>query len=170
MIFKLTPFFEPNRALEYGIPYDTNDVSDDDLSNFLNIDHQEQQLEDGIPKEKKKISNNNNIRKYALPKVLNWLHDKELKHSIPSLTSAYYNSQTNNEELSFTNVTDGFIGALDYIFYESNHWNCEYRLDVPMTLKEMNYDNLDDCNAHCIPSDLWPSDHLAIGCLLTRKK
>ena len=39
-----------------------------------------------------------------------------------------------------------------------------------MTLKEMNYDDLDDCNAHCVPIDLWPSDKLAIGCLLTRNK
>ena len=53
---------------------DANAVSDDDLLIFLHVNHQEQQLEDGIPIEKKMILNNNNIRKHLMNKNNNFYH------------------------------------------------------------------------------------------------
>ena len=150
-------------AIDYGIPYSTNGISDEDIIHFLTVDEDQ---EDGLIKEKKKMGN---INKDILSQVLRWLHDDALKHSICTLTSAYHNKEANKEEIEFTNVTDGFIGILDYIFYESKYWNCGYRLDVPMTFENMNYDGMDEYNSHCIPNDMWPSDHLAIGCLLVQK-
>ena len=69
--------------------------------------------------------------------------------------------EVDGETLPFTNVTDMFLGMLDYIFYESSRWTLTKRLHVPTSLKERNHAGRP--KGHLIPSVYWPSDHLAVG-------
>eukprot|EP00593_Proboscia_inermis_P000473 CAMPEP_0171299262 /NCGR_PEP_ID=MMETSP0816-20121228/8075_1 /TAXON_ID=420281 /ORGANISM="Proboscia inermis, Strain CCAP1064/1" /LENGTH=363 /DNA_ID=CAMNT_0011774925 /DNA_START=164 /DNA_END=1255 /DNA_ORIENTATION=+ len=111
--------------------------------------------------------------------ALKWIQRRELRHPF-SLESAYsalkpisliqpetvvavdeQTSLINEELLPFTNVTNDFVGTLDYIFYEPHHWQLKSRLHVPTSFREMNITGVN--KGHLIPSASWPSDHLAIG-------
>ena len=111
--------------------------------------------------------------------ALEWIQRRELRHPF-SLESAYsalkptslihpetvaavdeQTSLRNGELLPFTNVTNDFVGTLDYIFYEPHHWQLKSRLHVPTSFREMNITSVN--KGHLIPSASWPSDHLAIG-------
>ncbi|CAB9522282.1 transcription complex subunit 6-like [Seminavis robusta] len=70
-----------------------------------------------------------------------------------------------DELLPFTNVTRDFEGCLDYIFYGSKSLVATDRLYVPTTHKELSNDQ-ELSYGHLLPSDVWPSDHLAIGARL----
>ena len=88
-----------------------------------------------------------------------WLKSSELTHPF-KLRSAYA-TEDGSELLPFTNVTSDFVGTLDYIFYEPQQWTQIEKLDVPTTFTTLNWRGIP--NGHLIPSDTWPSDHLAIG-------
>jgi uncharacterized protein with PIN domain/mRNA deadenylase 3'-5' endonuclease subunit Ccr4 len=96
--------------------------------------------------------------------VIDWLKDESL--SCPfHLESAYaMRDESNNlvgEEIPFTNVTDSFVNTLDYIFFEPKRMELLSRLYVPKSFRELNTKNIP--RGHLLPSDIWPSDHLAIG-------
>jgi uncharacterized protein with PIN domain len=92
--------------------------------------------------------------------ALDWLRCARLECPIQRLRSAY--DDDDGGELPFTNVTHDFCGTLDYILYEENRLNVTSKLYVPTTFAEL-ADGFNDHNAHLLPSDVWPSDHLAIG-------
>lgn len=112
--------------------------------------------------------------------VIDWLKDEHLSHPFP-LQSAYLaatsvpNADGNGEQgaetntigdeiLPFTNVTSGFVGTLDYVFFDRQSLKQTDRLYVPTTFAELNV--IDHRFGHCLPSNLWPSDHLAVGARL----
>jgi len=96
---------------------------------------------------------------------LGWLKNGELQNPF-SLRSAYaleLEGKVNGERLPFTNVTSGFVGALDYILYEQEDSSLKQigRLEIPTDFRSLNIEGV--ANGHLLPSDLWPSDHLCIG-------
>jgi mRNA deadenylase 3'-5' endonuclease subunit Ccr4/uncharacterized protein with PIN domain len=96
---------------------------------------------------------------------------------------------SSSELLPFTNVTSSFVGCLDYIFYDPHQMQLVERLDIPTTFRQLSgmgtgttsTDNTSTGTTrptqeqqhqsqpqpnnghHLLPSDIWPSDHLAIG-------
>jgi mRNA deadenylase 3'-5' endonuclease subunit Ccr4/uncharacterized protein with PIN domain len=98
--------------------------------------------------------------------VTDWLNDERLSCPIP-LESAYAlrdehdNNNIIGESLAFTNVTHDFVGALDYVLFDTRHFRPTRRLYVPTSFKELNGREL--YNGHLLPSMDWPSDHLAVG-------
>jgi uncharacterized protein with PIN domain len=89
--------------------------------------------------------------------IVKWLQNEELKNPFGPLTNAY-----SKENIQFTNVTSDFVGNLDHIMYQKeNHVEQIDRLYVPTTFEELNKEGIS--NGHLLPSDKWPSDHLAIG-------
>lgn len=58
------------------------------------------------------------------------------------------------ENIDYTNYTPGFNGCLDYIYYELDYMNCESTVPLP--------DHKDVTAIGGIPSDVFPSDHLAL--------
>lgn len=117
----------------------------------------------------------------AIPElaVIKWLRSPKLSNPLGGLRSAYAmldekhlggndeQSKLVGESLPFTNVTSEFIGTLDYIFFESPMFEQTAKLVVPKSLREMNPSMTPA--GHLIPSDTWPSDHLAIGARLRLK-
>jgi mRNA deadenylase 3'-5' endonuclease subunit Ccr4/uncharacterized protein with PIN domain len=99
--------------------------------------------------------------------VVKWLQDENLTNPLRNLSSAYATPGTTNESLQFTNVTSGFVGNLDYIMYETEVLDVTDLLFVPQSYDELN--DIDLPNGHLLPSGHWPSDHLAIGCVLALK-
>ena len=98
--------------------------------------------------------------------VIEWLREEELSNPF-RLTSAYAALGT-REALPFTNVTKDFVGCLDYIFFESSQFEQIRKLHVPTSFREMNHSGA--YLGHLIPSDIWPSDHIAVGaCLKVRQ-
>ena len=93
--------------------------------------------------------------------ALEWLNNSKLSHPL-QLHSSYADEVDEDvEDLPFTNVTSSFVGCLDYIFYEPQHMQLVERLDVPRSFAQINTSLIPE--GHLIPSDVWPSDHLAIG-------
>ena len=103
--------------------------------------------------------------------VVDWLKDEHLEAPF-ALESAYCQKTTNEagqdiltgESIPFTNVTDSFVSVLDYIFFEKA--SCLTLLDrlyIPTSFPELADGRTKLRNAHLLPSDVWPSDHLAIG-------
>jgi len=96
--------------------------------------------------------------------VTDWLKDEQLSCPIP-LESSYALRDDNGaivgERLPFTNVTYYFVGALDYVMFDTGHFRATERFYVPTSFKELN--GRDIPNGHLLPSVDWPSDHLAIG-------
>ena len=88
--------------------------------------------------------------------AIDWLQSERLQAPI-KLRSAY-------DGLPFTNVTYDFVDTLDYILFESNLC-VKGTLNTPKSLAELS-DGISERNAHLLPSDVWPSDHLAIGARL----
>jgi hypothetical protein len=96
--------------------------------------------------------------------VTDWLHDERLSCPIPFESAYALRDETGNvvgESLPFTNVTHAFVGALDYVLFDTRHFLPTQRLYVPTSFKELNGRNLH--NGHLLPSMDWPSDHLAVG-------
>ena len=96
--------------------------------------------------------------------VLGWLQEESLQNPLGSLTSAY-TDERGDETISFTNVTADFLGQLDYIMYPKDQLQVHERLYVPKSLKELNSEDIR--NGHLLPSNVWPSDHLAVGARLS---
>lgn len=92
--------------------------------------------------------------------VLEWLQDEKLKSAFGPMLSAYAIGE-GDESLPFTNVTADFVGHLDYIMFQEKHLKVKDRLYVPTTFEELNGEDIH--NGHLLPSNVWPSDHLAIG-------
>ena len=97
--------------------------------------------------------------------IIDWLKDKELGHSF-ELRSAYAlmdseGDRAEGEILPFTNVTADFVGLLDYIFFETAEFDQTHRLEVPTSFRTLN--GRGEAGGHLLPSDKWPSDHLALG-------
>jgi hypothetical protein len=97
--------------------------------------------------------------------VVQWLQSEELTNPLIGLSSVYEKSDTSEESLPFTNVTSSFVGHLDYILYQKKAMKVTDLLYVPRTYTELN--DLKIGNGHLLPSQIWPSDHLAIGSRLT---
>ena len=101
--------------------------------------------------------------------VIEWLKRDHLKCPFP-LESAYLDNRHNRrafqEILPFTNVTHHFVDTLDYIFFDKSHLYVIERLEVPTTFEELSDGRTHIDNAHLLPSDIWPSDHLAIAARL----
>jgi mRNA deadenylase 3'-5' endonuclease subunit Ccr4 len=69
------------------------------------------------------------------------------------------------ETLPFTNVTYSFVNTLDYIFFDKHRLEPTELLDIPTSFPQLNEEGYD--GGHLLPSDVWPSDHLAIGARLS---
>jgi uncharacterized protein with PIN domain len=96
--------------------------------------------------------------------VLGWLQEEELTNPFGPLKSAY-SRKDGEESLVFTNVTSDFLGNLDYIFFPEDRLAVKDKLYVPTTLKELNSEDIR--NGHLLPSNVWPSDHMAVGARLS---
>ena len=98
--------------------------------------------------------------------VIEWLKRDELKCPFP-LESAYLDKSSENQEfrelLPFTNVTHHFVDTLDYILFDKRFFYPIERLEVPCTFEELSDGRTHIENSHLLPSDVWPSDHLAIA-------
>ena len=96
--------------------------------------------------------------------VIEWLREARLGNPF-KLKSAYSaKGPTGREDLPFTNVTKEFVGCLDYIYFEESQFEQLCKLDVPTSFRDMNSSGIS--NGHLIPSDIWPSDHVAVGARL----
>lgn len=106
--------------------------------------------------------------------VIRWLRDNKLSNPY-HLESAYKVADDNNvkvgqsprEAIQFTNVTSEFVGILDYVFFEPSKFEKVANLYVPTSLKAMNHNRM--VGGHLLPSNAWPSDHLAVGAQLAFK-
>ena len=98
--------------------------------------------------------------------IIGWLKNKDLGHSF-ELRSSYAlvdedaDKRVIGEMLPFTNVTADFVGLLDYIFFETSEFEQTHRVEVPTSFRKLN--NTGETCGHLLPSDVWPSDHLALG-------
>ncbi|KAL7518345.1 hypothetical protein ACHAWX_003186 [Stephanocyclus meneghinianus] len=107
--------------------------------------------------------------------VIEWLREAKLSNPF-HLRSAYCansDGETSTfhsprESLPFSNVTSEFVGLLDYLFYEHNKFEQAARLRVPISFREMNTYSIP--RGHLLPSNIWPSDHLAVGAQLRLKE
>jgi uncharacterized protein with PIN domain len=101
--------------------------------------------------------------------VIEWLKRDHLKCPFP-LESAYVDKSNSKnifqEALPFTNITHHFVDTLDYIFFDKTHLHVTERLQVPTTFEELSDGRIHIDNSHLLPSDVWPSDHLAIAARL----
>jgi hypothetical protein len=96
--------------------------------------------------------------------ILDWLEQEDLPNPLGRLQSAY-GTRSGDEKLRFTNVTSDFVGHLDYVFHDSS-FRVKQRLWVPTSFEELE-DNTGVRNGHILPSNVWPSDHLAIGAMFS---
>jgi hypothetical protein len=99
--------------------------------------------------------------------VIVWLNEKKLSSPF-KLKSAMALGDTARESLPFTNVTKEFVGTLDYIFFSEQQFVQLRKLTLPTSFKEMNPAGIR--HGHLIPSDVWPSDHIAVGARLRLKR
>jgi uncharacterized protein with PIN domain len=93
--------------------------------------------------------------------VLEWLQEERLENPLGPMRSAYASNSSEEESLSFTNVTAGFVGHLDYLMFQDPHLKVIDRLYVPTAFEELSDEGTR--NGHLLPSNVWPSDHLAVG-------
>lgn len=107
--------------------------------------------------------------------AIRWLRDNKLRNPY-QLQSVYkveddndmkLRQQSPRESMQFTNVTSEFIGLLDYVFYEPSKFKQVSKLFVPTSLKVMNQNST--VGGHLLPSNEWPSDHIAVGARLAFK-
>lgn len=104
--------------------------------------------------------------------VIEWLRDGKLSNPF-RLRSAYSvpgdksTASFPGELLPFSNVTSEFVGLLDYVLFDDKFQQVG-RLDAPKSFRDMNESGLP--GGHLIPSDIWPSDHLAVGARLRLKQ
>ena len=99
--------------------------------------------------------------------VISWLREEKLGSSF-NLKSAYAIGNTTRESLPFTNVTNEFVGCLDYIFFQQSGFDLIGTLNVPKSFRDLNSSG--NHRGHLIPSDIWPSDHIAVGARLRLKQ
>lgn len=102
----------------------------------------------------------------GIDEVMLWLRDDKLGHDF-KFRSSYateIDGKVEGELNPFTNVTSDFVGALDYIFFEQSAFQQKGRLFIPTNFTTLNSNK--QTNGHLLPSDIWPSDHLAIGAKL----
>jgi hypothetical protein len=92
--------------------------------------------------------------------VISWLREEKMSSAF-NLKSAYALGNTTMESLPFTNVTNDFVGCLDYVFFQQSDLDLKCTLNVPTSFKDLNSDSCRQ--GHLIPSDIWPSDHIAVG-------
>jgi len=116
-----------------------------------------------IGEEERKTLGNDRVG--GIDEVMLWLKDDKLSHNL-KLQSAY--SDGINETIPFTNVTSDFVGALDYIFFDTAALQQRGRLYIPPNFRALNSKNI--TNGHLLPSDTWPSDHLAVGAKLVMQE
>ena len=106
-------------------------------------------------------------------RIIGWLKNKSLEHSF-ELQSSYALLEDGDEEkvmgelLPFTNVTAEFVGLLDYIFFETSEFEQTHRVEVPTSFRKLN--DRGETGGHLLPSDVWPSDHLALGARFVLKE
>mmetsp|Transcript_4484 Transcript_4484/g.8735 ORF Transcript_4484/g.8735 Transcript_4484/m.8735 type:complete len:185 (-) Transcript_4484:109-663(-) len=103
--------------------------------------------------------------------ILSWLKEEALTHPF-DFRSAYAfrhkeDTERDGELLPFTNVTADFVDTLDYIFYEPSQFEKTHRMKAPTSFRTLNTSG--DSGGHLLPSDIWPSDHLVLGCKLMVK-
>ena len=183
---KVTAIYLFQQCLQGGIPYHFNTPNEEEqFCDFWGMDMKKQSTSISSPPQSttttttttttsiQQQSENHNHDdeedeyriKGGIDEVMSWLKDPKLHHEL-ELQSTY--NINNNNDLPFTNVTYDFIGTLDYIFFEKNQFNLIGRFHVPTTLKELN-NNQYRPGGHLLPSDIWPSDHLAIGAYIQLK-
>ena len=101
---------------------------------------------------------------------VDWLKEKELTNPL-DLESAYALREEDDEDvvvgesIAFSNVTQSFVGLLDYILFDPQKLTRTGQLYVPTSFHELNSKGIP--NGHLLPSNIWPSDHLAVGAQLT---
>jgi mRNA deadenylase 3'-5' endonuclease subunit Ccr4 len=63
-----------------------------------------------------------------------------------------------------TNITPSFRGCLDYIWLSAGHWDVKDTLSMPYSEE----DGPDPANIkfRSMPNENFPSDHLAIACII----
>ena len=115
-------------------------------------------------------SDGNDRKKHEMPQdnideVIGWLSEEILKSPYPNLKSAYAmeinDGSIHGERVPFTNVTSDFVDVLDYILFDPSMLEQKGYLAIPSSFKQLNTKGI--VNGHLLPSDEWPSDHLAIG-------
>jgi len=115
---------------------------------------------DFINPEAEKGGESKALMKFTRVEAFEWLKSSSLRSPF-KFKSAYNMPGGDSELLPFTNVTSDFINTLYYIIYEPHQWLQIEKLDVPTTLHQMNCMKIP--NGHLLPSNIWPSDHLAVG-------
>eukprot|EP00978_Attheya_sp_CCMP212_P000658 scaffold1312_cov54-Attheya_sp.AAC.2 len=165
-----------------GVPVYNEDqykrLPDTNVLGFFSFVDLEKQRAIGDAKRKEQNTTNTD----TTPAFIQWLKDDRLSHPF-RLKSVYSDGIHNNnnnhadedenddnppirggERLPFTNVTHDFVDTLDYILYGQDELELLDTLYVPTTFSELNPKRIP--NGHLLPSDIWPSDHLAIGARL----
>jgi uncharacterized protein with PIN domain/mRNA deadenylase 3'-5' endonuclease subunit Ccr4 len=99
--------------------------------------------------------------------VIDWLNEEKLSRPF-KLKSVMAMVDTSDESIPFTTVTKEFVSTLDYIFYSEQQFEQIGKLTLPTSFKEMNPTGIR--RGHLIPSDIWPSDHIAVGARLRLKR
>ena len=110
----------------------------------------------------------NEETQYTELSVIEWLRQDRLSSAF-NLRSVYgAGGGSVRKDLPFTNVTNDFVGCLDYVFFEPLQFEQIGKLNVPTSFRDMNSSGVD--RGHLIPSDIWPSDHIAVGARLRLKE
>ena len=99
--------------------------------------------------------------------VIDWLNEEKLSRPF-KIKSVMAMGDTSDESIPFTTVTKEFVSTLDYIFYAEQQFELIGKLTLPTSFKEMNPAGIR--RGHLIPSDIWPSDHIAVGARLRLKQ
>ncbi|KAL3817678.1 hypothetical protein ACHAXA_002827 [Cyclostephanos tholiformis] len=99
--------------------------------------------------------------------VVKWLNEDKLSSPF-KLKSAMALGDSAKESIPFTNVTKEFAGTLDYVFFAEQQFEQLRKLTLPTSFRQMNPTGL--CLGHLIPSNIWPSDHIAVGARLRLKR
>jgi hypothetical protein len=138
-----------------------------DFFSFVNVDKERR-----IGFEERRIAPLQSVKNGGvggLEEVLSWLKKKALCHSF-HFRSAYEENKIGDDGpwLKFTNVTSDFVGILDYVFYDEGLLELAGRLQVPTSFRQLNYRGIP--GGHVLPSDIWPSDHLAVGAIFRTKR
>lgn len=138
-------------------------VGNADFFGILDMETERQQVNSG--RNDSSDQANHEMPLNNIDSVIGWLSKEKLESSYPNLKSAYAmeteDGNIHGERIPFTNVTADFVDVLDYILFDPSLLEQTGYLAIPTTFKQMNQKNI--TNGHLLPSDEWPSDHLAIG-------
>ena len=101
--------------------------------------------------------------------ILDWLKQEYMQCPV-QLESSYALKDGNGAVIGeckpFTNVTSDFVGFLDYVLFESPKFELCGRLFLPGSFNDLKNGGVIQ-NGHLLPSSSWPSDHLAVGAVLS---